>query len=134
MGRKATGVFELTSWDEETYDEREGTRLSRARVSKTYRGDVEGESTTELLFAYGSEEGSAAYVGIERIVASIAGRPGSFVLHHSASGSRRSEEGFTRWSVVPDSGTGELRGLRGEATIAVDPDGGHTFELDYDFE
>ena len=115
MGPKATGAFEITSWDEEPYDEREGTRLSRARVSKTYRGNVEGESTTELLFAYGSEEGSAAYVGIERIVASIAGRTGSFVPHHSASGSRRSEEGFARWSVVPDTGTGELRGLRGEA-------------------
>ena len=35
---------------------------------------------------------------------------------------------------VPGSGTGELRGLRGEALISVDPDGGHSFTLDYDFE
>jgi hypothetical protein len=36
--------------------------------------------------------------------------------------------------VVPDSGTGELRGLRGEALITNEPDGGHSFTLDYDLE
>jgi hypothetical protein len=36
--------------------------------------------------------------------------------------------------VAPDSGTGELRGLRGEARIIVEPEGGHFFALDYDFE
>jgi Protein of unknown function (DUF3224) len=34
--------------------------------------------------------------------------------------------------VVPDSGTGQLRGLRGDADIGVEPDGGHTFRLDYE--
>lgn len=134
MNNRAKSAFEITDWDEEPYDEREGVKLSRARVTKTYRGDVEGESTTELLFAYGSEEDSAAYVGIECIVASVDGRPGIFVLHHSASGSQRKQDGFARLSVVPYSGTGGLRGLRGEATISIEPDGGHTFELDYDFE
>jgi hypothetical protein len=36
--------------------------------------------------------------------------------------------------VVPDSGTGELRGLRGTARIVNEPDGGHTFELDYELD
>jgi hypothetical protein len=36
--------------------------------------------------------------------------------------------------VAPDSGTGELRGLRGEARIFVEPDGRHSFAFDYDFE
>lgn len=136
MDKKAKGAFEITSWDEEPYDERDGVKLSQARVTKTYRGDIEGESTTELLFAHGLKEGSAAYVGIERIEASVDGRAGSFVLHHSAgsSGSHSGEEGWAAWTVVPDSGTGGLQGLRGEATLAMAPDGGHTFELDYDFE
>lgn len=30
------------------------------------------------------------------------------------------------------SGTGELRGLRGEALISVASDGGHSFTLDYE--
>jgi hypothetical protein len=32
---------------------------------------------------------------------------------------------------VPDTETGELLGLRGEAEISVGSDGGHSFSLDY---
>ena len=131
MSAHATGTFEIKTWDEKPYDERDGVKLTRARVTKVFGGGVEGESTAELLMAYTSEEGSAAYAGFERIVGSVDGRSGSFVLHHTATSSRG--EGSATWNVVPDSATGELRGLRGEATITIEPDGGHAFALDYDF-
>jgi hypothetical protein len=67
---------------------------------------------------------------MERIEGRINGRAGSFVLHHSATADRGAQA--ASWTVVPDSGTGELRGLRGQARIDVSPDGGHTFTLDYD--
>jgi len=130
MTTRATSMFDIESWDEEVYDEREGTKLARVRVAKTFRGDVEGASTTDLLLAYGAEEGSAAYVGFERLVGSIKGRAGSFVLHHTATSS--SDGRSATWSVVPDTGTGDLSGLRGEAEISLGPDGEHTFSLDYD--
>ena len=107
-------------------------KLSRTRVTKVFRGDVEGESVADLLMAYGAEEGSAAYAGFERVVGSVHGRSGSFVLHHSATMTRG--EGESSLSVVPDSGTGELRGLRGDARITSEPDGGHSFTLDYDLD
>jgi hypothetical protein len=134
MSTSATGTFEIDSWDEKPYDEREGTKLTRTRVTKTFNGDVEGESTAELLMAYGAREGSAAYVGFERIVGRVNGRTGSFVLHHNASSAGSRGERSATWSVVPDSGTGELRGLKGEARIPIEADGGHSFTLDYDFE
>ncbi|CAN5912307.1 DUF3224 domain-containing protein [soil metagenome] len=132
MSESATSKFEIESWDESPYDEREGTKLTRTRVTKTFHGDIEGESTTELLMAYGSTEGSAAYVGFERIVGSVYERSGSFVLHHTASMSRNGQT--ASWSVVPDSATGDLLGLHGEAQISVEPDGGHVFTLNYDFK
>ena len=133
MGARATGTLEIGTWDEQPYDEREGARLTRTRLTKTFRGDVEGESTAELLFAYGTQEGSAAYAGFERVVGRVHGRSGSFVLHHSASSSLGAHaERVATLSVVPDSGTGELRGLSGEAIISVGRDGGHSFTLDYD--
>lgn len=132
MGEHATGTFEIESWDETPYDELEGTRLTRTRVTKTFHGDIEGESTAELLMAYGTEEGSAAYAGFERITGSVNDRSGSFVLHHTATSSRN--EQTASWSVVPDSATGELLGLRGEAQISIGPDGAHSFTLNYDFE
>jgi hypothetical protein len=130
VGERAAGTFEISGWDEAPYDERDGVRLSRALVTKTFSGDVEGESVAELLLAYGAEEGSAAYTGLERVVGRVHGRAGSFVLRHGATMERG--EGEANVSVVPDSGTGELRGLRGEARISVEPDGGHTFTLDYE--
>jgi hypothetical protein len=132
MSTHAAGTFEIESWDEQPYEEQDGTRLTRTRLTKTFSGDVEGESAAELLMAYGSEEGSAAYVGLERVTGSVHGRPGSFVLRHSAAMERG--EGKSSLDVVPGSGTGELRGLRGEASISVEPGGGHSFTLDYDFE
>ena len=132
MSTRATGTFEIATWDEKPYDEREGVRLTSTRVTKAFRGDVEGESTTDLLMAYGAEEGSAAYVGFERVTGSVHGRSGSFVLHHSATMTRG--EGESSLSVVPDSGTGELRGLRGDARITREPDGGRSFTLDYDLD
>lgn len=132
MSTHAAGTFEIESWDEQPYEEQDGTRLTRTRLTKTFSGDVEGESAAELLMAYGSEEGSAAYVGLERVTGSVHGRSGSFVLRHSAVMERG--EGSSSLDVVPDSGTGELRGLRGEASISVEPGGGHSFTLEYDFE
>jgi hypothetical protein len=132
MSTHAAGTFEIESWGEKPYEMQEGTRLTRTRLTKTFSGDVEGESTAELLMAYGSEEGSAAYVGLERVTGRVHGRFGSFVLRHNAAMERG--EGKSGLDVVADSGTGELRGLRGEARICVEPEGGHSFTLDYDFE
>jgi hypothetical protein len=64
MSTHATGTFEIESWDEKPYDEREGAKLARARMRKTFHGDIEGESSTELLLPY-AQEGSAAYAGFE---------------------------------------------------------------------
>ena len=131
MTTRASGTFDVEGFDQEPYDDREGATLSRARLTKTFKGDVEATSSVEMLMAV-AQEGSAAYVAFERIVGAVHGRSGSFVLHHSATSSGGGQSGT--WTVVPDSGTGDLRGLRGEAQIVIEPDGGHTFTLDYEID
>jgi len=37
-------------------------------------------------------------------------------------------------NVVPDSGTGELKGLSGKLNIIVAADGKHSYELEYKIE
>jgi hypothetical protein len=37
-------------------------------------------------------------------------------------------------TVVPDSGTGELKGLAGKMNIIIAPDGKHSYEFDYTME
>ena len=43
---KATGQFTIKGWDEQPYAEHEGApRLTHARVTSAYGGDLEGEGT-----------------------------------------------------------------------------------------
>ena len=129
MSERATASFEITSWDEQPYDERDGVKLSRTRVVKAFRGDIEGESTAELLMAVAGED-SAAYVGMERVTGRVNGRQGSFVYLHTATATGGSRS--ASWMVVADSGTGELAGISGQIGIDNLPDGGHVVTLDYE--
>ena len=131
MSIQATSTFDIDSWEAAPYDEQDGVSLSRTRVTKTFHGEIEGQSTAELLMV-GAQNGSAAYVGIERIVGRVNGHSGSFILQHSATMTR--DASSASWTIVPDSGTGELRSLRGGAQIVNEPDGGHTFILDYELD
>ena len=124
-----TGRFDLTRWDEEVYDEADGVKLQAVALAKAFEGGITGTSTARLLQAF-SPDGSAAYVGIERVAAEVDGRKGTFVLRHSAVGSAAG--GAMSVDVVPGSGTGDLAGLSGTFTIARSPEGEHTYTFDYD--
>jgi len=128
MTTRATCTFEITAWEAVEYDDLDSVKLTRTHVAKTFQGDLEGQSTAELLMA-GAPGGSAVYVGLERIVGHLGGRSGSFVLVHDASMS--SDEQSLSLTIMRDSGTGELQGIGGQGNIIIDADGGHTLTLDY---
>jgi hypothetical protein len=137
MSTHATGTFEVKSWDEKTWDgkphkEVSGAKLTHARVTCAYHGDIEGEGTREYLMYY-REDGTAAIVGLEQIVGSLGGRSGSFIVRHSGTFEDQVVKGTM--IVIPGSGTGDLRGLRGEGIVDLV---GHLerypVTLDYDFE
>jgi hypothetical protein len=132
MHRIASATFEIDSWDEQPWDESRGARLTRTSVRKTFHGEIEGTSVGELLMAYAENTASRAYVGFERITGRVEDRIGSFVLHHTATASGAGHA--VSWSIVPDTGTGGLEGIRGEAQIIVEPKGGHSITLDYEVE
>ena len=133
MSTHATGTFEGKSWDEKPYHEIDGgPKLTRASVTNAYRGDVEGDGTLEYLMIY-RDAGTADFLGLERVVGRIGDRSGSFVLQQSGTYEAGTAKGT--WFVVPGSGTGDLRGLRGEGGY-VAHQGQQTapFTLDYDLE
>jgi len=132
MTTRASATFEIKAWDEKPYDEFEGGRkLTRASVRKSFQGDIEGDSSLEYLMSYG-EDGSASFVGMERIVGRVGNRSGSFVLQHS--GTFAGGIAKAAWFVVPGSGTGELSGLRGEGGFAAGHEQQYAVTLDYEFE
>ncbi|GII32813.1 DUF3224 domain-containing protein [Planotetraspora mira] len=132
MTNHATGMFDITGWEEVATEEKTGATIGRTRISKAFRGDLEGTSTTEIM-TVGTEAGPAAYVGIEHVEGTLGGRKGTFVLQHSAGGDDDGKP-WMRWLIVSTSGTGELTGLRGEGRIEILEDGGHAYTLDYAVE
>src|SRR5437763_10279251 len=132
MKNVANSRFTIRSWDEKPYSEGEDQglpRLTRAAVTKTFTGDIAGEGHVEYLMMYRSD-GSATFVGLERIVGHVAGKAGSFVLQRTGV----FENGVAKESyfVISGSGTGELRGLRGEGTSAGGHGTAHPLTLNYE--
>jgi Protein of unknown function (DUF3224) len=130
MTHVANSRFTITSWDERPYGEEEGLpKLTRATVTKSFTGDIAGEGRVEYLMMYRSD-GSATFVGLERVVGRVGGKTGSFVLQRT--GVFEAGAAKESYFVIPDSGTGELRGLRGEGTSAVGHGTEHPMTLSYE--
>ena len=130
MKKSANARFAIKSWDETAYSEGQDLpRLTRAKVTKTFTGDIEGEGQVEYLMMYRGD-GSATFVGLERFVGRIGGRTGTFVLERS--GVFESGQAKESYSVIPGSATGELQGLRGDGRSAVGHGTEHPFSLNYD--
>ena len=130
MKKSANARFAIKSWDEKPYSEGPNQpRLTRATVTKTFTGDIEGEGQVEYLMMYRSD-GSAAFVGLERVVGRLGGKPGSFVLQRA--GVFEGGQAKESYSVIPGSGTGDLRGLHGDGASAVGHGNEHPFELNYE--
>jgi len=128
MSSTASGTFEVTMSPEPPYDVNEGASIGRVSLKKQFSGDLEASSSAEMIGARSEVKGSAGYVAIERVVGTLAGRAGSFVLQHSGTMTRG--KGQLDVSVVPDSGAGELKGISGKMTIEI-VDGRHLYNFEY---
>ncbi len=131
MSMHASGTFEVTMSPQPPYDTAEGATLSRVSISKQFQGDLEAVSTVEMLSAMTETKGSASYMAIERVTGELHGRAGSFVPQHSGTMTRGKAELVV--SVVPDSGSGELRGIAGKMRIDI-VEGQYLYTFDYKLE
>lgn len=129
MKYRAEGRFDITRSAEPPYDTNEGATLGRSRFDKRFEGSLNATSVVHMIAAMSNVKGSAGYVAIERVVGTLDGRAGSFVLQHSGVMDR----GVASLSVtvVPDTATGALTGLRGQ--MSIDTSGGdHRYVFDYE--
>ena len=102
--------FEMTSWDEKSIVEyEEGRKLTHAKVTKKFTGDLEGESVLEYLMVYPPAP-PVPYVGVERFTGTFLGKKGSFALTITGVYDGTAQEKAT---IIAGSGTGELARLRG---------------------
>jgi hypothetical protein len=106
----------------------EAAKLGRMAIDEQFNGDLVAASLGEMLAIRTATQSSAGYVAIERVTGSLHGRTGSFVMQHSGTMNRGGSS--LTVTVVPDSGTDELTGLRGSMTIEIDH-GKHNYTMDY---
>ena len=128
---RAKAKITVQSSEAKPYDQTASPALIEIRISETFAGDIDGESTVRALQLQRDDK-SASQVSMQRFRGKLGGRPGTFVLQ----GSEIVENGKIKatWFVVPRSGTGDLSGLHGEGGFEGGFGKGSDGWLDYWFE
>jgi hypothetical protein len=129
---RASAVITVNKYDPVPYEEpADGPGLMRIHVEESFSGDIVGDGVVEFL-QVARADGSASFVGIERVTGKVAGKEGTFVLQDAGTVEGNIVSGD--WFVVPRSGTGQLTGLRGAGGFRANLGEGAQVHLDYWFE
>ena len=126
MTKHAAGTFEVKLTPEP--DASGEAVVGRMSIDKQFQGDISGTSKGLMVMAGTAVPGSAGYVALEKVSASIDGKSGTFYLQHH--GIMNRGEGNLSVVVIPDSGTDGLTGLSGTMAIKIE-EGKHFYEFEY---
>ncbi len=129
--KTATGKIQVKSWESIPFNTIGGPSLNELRATEDFVGDIVGEGTARMLQTLRAD-GSASYVAVERVVATVEGRSGTFVLQDEGTLDGTRVKGT--WFVVAGSGTGDLAGIRGEGDFHAELGQHADYTLNYWFE
>ena len=123
------GEFDVKRNPEGGFDLGGGAVAGHFRFDKQFHGALDATGIVHMLAVGTQVDGSAAYVAVERIDGSLDGLRGAFLTQHNGTLDR----GVPTLSltVVPDSATGELEGLRGRMQIDI-VEGKHYYTFEYE--
>jgi len=123
-----TGTFTIKMTPDAPYDESDGITLGRVRFDKVFSGPLTATSVVHMTAARTAIADSASYVAVEKIVGTLDGKQGSFVVTHTGHMVRGAQT--LTITIVADSGTGALVGISGTMDIQI-VDGVHHYTLDH---
>jgi uncharacterized protein DUF3224 len=116
VSNHAEGTFDA-KMTPQAADQGDDSGIGRMTMDKQFHGDLEASSKGQMLAITTTEKGSAGYVALEKVTGTLKGRSGSFALQHAGVMNRGVPE--LTITVVPDSGTDQLKGLSGKLEIVV---------------
>lgn len=125
MPKHAKGSFDVTITPQETADE---APVARMLLYKEFHGDLEAIAHGEMMAAHEPLTGAGVYVAIDRVVGTLHGKGGSFLIAHR--GIRNAEGQELSIVIVPGSGTGQLAGITGTLGIEI-VEKQHSYTMDY---
>ncbi|MEV6711595.1 DUF3224 domain-containing protein [Lentzea sp. NPDC051208] len=133
--RYAEGGFDVTSYTSTPYKQLpDGASLSHLSIVDRFHGDIQGHATAEAEL-FSRADGSTRDTGFIHVQGTLAGRSGGFVIE--TAGSFDGKNVSSVWTIVPGSGSGELKGLRGKGTETAEKIGEEfvaKYRLGYYFE
>jgi hypothetical protein len=125
----AKGTFEVKMGQADTPEIGKAAGLGTMTIDKTWSGDITGSSKGEML--HGAADKAMAYVALEKMDVVINGKGGTFLFMHRATMmSDDPASAALEVTVVPNSGTGELKGIEGSLKINIDKSG-HSYDFEY---
>ena len=125
----ANTEFTIKKWEEHTQHEYEvGAKLAHSTIEYEYSGDLQGSSHLQYQMFY-FPDGTAKFVGLEHFEGQLGDRAGSFVLQHVGAFDGKISSG--ELTILPGSGTGELKGISGHTKLAAGD--GQKFELEIEY-
>lgn len=132
---KAQGICSVTKWDEKDFSELpHEMKITRADIVYTITGNIEGKAVVQYVMFYSHfnkidpHDSSAKYVGLIQFSGKISGKTGTFVLEDN--GTFKAGCADSKISIINDSGSADLKHIRGNGWYKADKDGFH-IELDY---
>jgi hypothetical protein len=128
---RADAMMKVVSGEERPFAKvNNAPKLMKGSHTLRYEGELEGEGVLGELKICLTDQLSTMY-GLERFSGSLAGRKGTFVLQHT--GFLRDGVLISKRTVLPGSGTGDLRGLKGELLVGEAPQVEMRVSFVYDF-
>lgn len=124
----AQGRFEVKRTPQGALDLGGDAQAIHLRFDKTFDGPLNATSVVHMIAIGTAVDGSAGYVAVERLDGVLDGRTGTFSMMHFGVMDRGQPS--LRLEIVPDSGMGELTGVRGSMKIDI-TSGEHFYTLDY---
>jgi hypothetical protein len=129
--QNAKGMFDVTITPEhQGAAPPDGVPTMRMKLSKTFAGDLVATAEGTMLSAGSLTPGkAAAYVAIDQVTGTLAGKVGGFMLIHKGTIDKSGASDLSV-TIAPGSGTGALEGISGSLTIER-KDGRHFYDLAY---
>ncbi len=128
MKNTIKGSFEVKGTPQTPDETTQKIGAMRMTFEKRFSGPLDATGLVSMMGVM-NDQGSGGYVALERVTGTVDGRKGSFSFQHSSTMNRGKPSQSI--SVIPDSGTDELKNISGEMKIDI-VDGQHFYTFSYD--
>ena len=128
MATHASGTFDVKLTPQPANEIETAAGIGRWTIDKLIHGDLEATTKGVMIASSDGTRGSGAYSALELVTGTLNGRTGTFVLQHTGTMTKTSQQLLI--TVVPESASGDLTGLTGKFIIKI-VDKKHFYEFDY---